>query len=177
MPLSESTSEIIQVIVFTGGVDYFFIPQPVFITGDQAAAKSEIPGEEGIQIKNIHITVIGIAGFINGISILVNIGITVELDTAQVMTATEGEINSGREIINAAEYGSNICKINKSYNGFVIDFSSGINDIIRFPFMAMRQIKGKPVTESIAKSAFYSMIGFIGCRVKEIRNNCRITDI
>ena len=74
---------------------------------------------------------------------------------AQVMTATEGEVDPGCEIINTAEDGSNICKVDKSNNRFVIDFSSGINDIIRLTFMAMGKVKGKTVTEPVSETTEY----------------------
>jgi len=141
MPLAECTPEIIQIIVFTGRTDHFFIPQPVFISGDQAAAKSEIPGQEGIEIENIDIAVNGSSAFVHGISILINISIAVELHAAQVVTTTESEVNPGREIINPAENGSNISKIDKCYNRFVIDFSSFLANIICLPFIPMKEFQ------------------------------------
>ena len=78
------------------------------------------------------------------------------------MPCPQSEINTRREIINTRKYGSHVLEVDKTNNGISVCFLAGINDVVCFSFVTMRQFQAEFIAKAIPHSGFCNMILFAG---------------
>ena len=126
-------------------IDGFIFPQPVLIANDEAASVPEIPGKEGIGIEEVYIVSYTgkDGGWFNRITFIIHIGNALDGHMAPVMPYPHGEIDTGCEIVNTGEYGSDILEIHKRDPGLAECIATCRYNIISFCFVSVGKFQSK----------------------------------